>query len=79
MLTIKSGKNGPQIKSGMIDAIIKFTRISFEYLKLFIKYLFYFIYYLLYSSQFIYLTKTYMILKLSDINSLKKYCEIIKK
>ena len=37
MLTIKSGKKGPQIKKGMIDEIIKFIKTVFEYFKLFIK------------------------------------------
>ena len=37
MLIIKSGKNGPQIKKGIIDVINKFIRIVFEYFKLFIK------------------------------------------
>ena len=37
MLTIKSGKKGPQIKKGIIDAIIKLIKTVFEYFKLFIK------------------------------------------
>ena len=37
MLTIKSGKKGPQIKKGAIDEIIRFIKTEFEYLKLFIK------------------------------------------
>ena len=37
MLTIKSGKKGPQIKKGMIDEIIKFIKTVFEYFKFFIK------------------------------------------
>ena len=30
MLTIKSGKKGPQIKKGMIDANIKLTNTEFR-------------------------------------------------
>ena len=37
MLIIKSGKKGPQIKKGIMDAIIKLTKTVFEYFKLFIK------------------------------------------
>ena len=37
MLTIKSGKKGPQIKKGIIDTIIKLIKTVFEYFKLFIK------------------------------------------
>ena len=37
MLTIKSGKKGPHIKKGMIDASIKLIKTEFEYLGLFIK------------------------------------------
>jgi hypothetical protein len=36
MLTIKSGKKGPQIKKGIIEAIKKWIKIVFEYFKLFI-------------------------------------------
>ena len=38
MLTIKSGKKGPQIKKGIIEAIIKLIIIEFGYLKLFISF-----------------------------------------
>ena len=37
MLTIKSGKKGPQIKNGIIEATIKLIKTNLEYLKLFIK------------------------------------------
>ena len=33
MLTIKSGKKGPQIKKGIIEDIIKFIEIEFKYLE----------------------------------------------
>ena len=36
-LTIKSGKKGPQIKKGKIDAITKLIKSVFEYFKFFIK------------------------------------------
>ena len=36
-LTIKSGKKGPQIKKGIKDAIIIFSKIKFENLNLVIK------------------------------------------
>ena len=39
MLTIKSGKKGPQIKKGIIDTIIKLIKNEFEYLEFFIKFL----------------------------------------
>ena len=37
MLTIKSGKKGPQIKKGIIDTTTKFIKNVFEYFKLIIK------------------------------------------
>ena len=37
MLNIKSGKKGPHIKKGMIEATIKLIKTEFEYLRLFIK------------------------------------------
>ena len=37
ILTIKSGKKGPHIKKGIIDAVIKLIKTEFEYLRLFIK------------------------------------------
>ena len=37
MLTIKSGKKGPQIKNGIIEAITKLSKAVLEYLKLIIK------------------------------------------
>jgi hypothetical protein len=38
MLTIKSGKKGPHIKKGIIDAVVKLIKTEFEYLR-FIKFL----------------------------------------
>ena len=37
ILTIKSGKKDPQIKKGIIDAIIKFIKTLLDFAKLFIK------------------------------------------
>ena len=37
MLSIKSGKKGPKIKRGIIDAITRLIKAIFEYFKLFIK------------------------------------------
>ena len=39
MLTIKSGKKGPQIKKGIIETNIKLIKTEFEYLRLFIKFI----------------------------------------
>ena len=36
ILTIKSGKKGPHIKKGIMEATIKFIKAEFEYLRLFI-------------------------------------------
>ena len=37
MLTIKSGKKGPQIKKGMMEAINRLIKIVLEYLRICIK------------------------------------------